>query len=40
MRKEAILYDKVGKALNCKICERRCILSPGKTGFCQMRENT
>lgn len=40
MRKEAILYDEVGKALNCKICERRCILSPGKTGFCQMRENT
>jgi pyruvate formate lyase activating enzyme len=39
MRKEAILYDKVGKALNCKICERRCIISPGKTGFCQMREN-
>lgn len=39
MRKEAILYEKVGKALNCKICERRCIISPGKTGFCQMREN-
>jgi len=39
MKKEAILYDKVGKALNCKICERRCIISPGKTGFCQMREN-
>lgn len=39
MRKEAILYHEVGKALNCKICERRCIISPGKTGFCQMREN-
>lgn len=39
MRKEAILYEKVGKALNCKICERRCTISPGKTGFCQMREN-
>lgn len=39
MRKEAILYDKVGKALNCKICERRCIISQGKTGFCEMREN-
>ncbi|HEY0196428.1 MAG TPA: AmmeMemoRadiSam system radical SAM enzyme, partial [Methanobacterium sp.] len=23
----------------CKICERRCIISPGKTGFCEMREN-
>lgn len=39
MRKEAILYDKVGKALNCKICERRCVISPGNNGFCQMREN-
>ncbi len=39
MRKEAILYEKVGKALNCKICERRCIISRGKAGFCQMREN-
>jgi pyruvate formate lyase activating enzyme len=39
MRKEAILYEKVGKALNCKICERRCIISSGKTGFCEMREN-
>lgn len=39
MRKEAILYDKVGKSLNCKICERRCIISQGKTGFCEMREN-
>ncbi len=39
MRKEAVLYEEVGKALNCKICERRCIIFPGKTGFCQMREN-
>jgi pyruvate formate lyase activating enzyme len=39
MIKEAILYDKVSKALNCKICERRCIISQGKRGFCQMREN-
>lgn len=39
MKKEAILYDEVGKALNCKICERRCIISPGKFGFCQMRGN-
>ncbi|MCE5214015.1 MAG: AmmeMemoRadiSam system radical SAM enzyme [Methanobacterium sp.] len=39
MKKEAILYQEMGKALNCKICERRCIILPGKTGFCQMREN-
>lgn len=39
MQKEAILYEKVGKALNCKICERRCIISEGKFGFCEMRKN-
>ncbi|HTX60875.1 MAG TPA: AmmeMemoRadiSam system radical SAM enzyme, partial [Methanobacterium sp.] len=39
MRKEAILYEKMGKALNCKICERRCLIFPGQTGFCEMREN-
>jgi pyruvate formate lyase activating enzyme len=39
MKKEAILYDKVGRALNCKVCERRCIISRGKRGFCEMREN-
>ncbi len=39
MKKEAILYQEVGKALNCKICERRCVILPDKTGFCQMREN-
>lgn len=39
MRREAILYEKMGKALNCKICERRCVISPDKTGFCKMREN-
>lgn len=39
MKKEAMLYDKVDKALNCKICERRCVISQGKTGFCKMREN-
>ena len=39
MRKEAILYEKIGKALNCKVCQRRCIISEGKKGFCTMREN-
>jgi pyruvate formate lyase activating enzyme len=39
LRKEAILYDKIGKSLNCKVCERRCIVSDGKKGFCNMREN-
>ncbi len=39
MKKEAILYDKIGKGLNCKVCERRCLISKGKKGFCEMREN-
>lgn len=39
MRREAILYDEIGNAFNCKICSRRCIISPGKKGFCGMREN-
>ena len=39
LKKEAILYDKMGKSLNCKVCERRCIISDCKKGFCDMREN-
>lgn len=39
MKKEAILYDKIEKKLNCKVCERRCLISEGKKGFCEMRQN-
>lgn len=39
MKKEAILYEKIGKSLNCKVCQRRCIISEGKEGFCKMRRN-
>ncbi|KAF5086515.1 Radical SAM superfamily protein [anaerobic digester metagenome] len=39
MKKEAILYEKIGKSLNCKVCQRRCIISDGKKGFCNMRRN-
>jgi pyruvate formate lyase activating enzyme len=39
LKKEAILYDKLENSLNCKVCERRCIISEGKKGFCDMREN-
>lgn len=39
LKKEAILYEKIGKSLNCKVCERRCLISTGKKGFCEMREN-
>jgi pyruvate formate lyase activating enzyme len=39
MKKEAILYEKLDGMLNCHICNRRCIISNGKTGFCRMRQN-
>jgi pyruvate formate lyase activating enzyme len=39
MKKEAILYEKLDGMLNCHVCNRRCIISNGKTGFCRMRLN-
>lgn len=39
MKKEAMLYEKVGSMLNCHVCNRRCLISKGKRGFCNMREN-
>ncbi|HNR26610.1 MAG TPA: AmmeMemoRadiSam system radical SAM enzyme [Methanobacteriaceae archaeon] len=39
MKKEAMLYEKVGPMLNCHVCNRRCLISPGKRGFCNTREN-
>jgi pyruvate formate lyase activating enzyme len=39
MKKEAILYEKVDGALKCHICNRGCVVSPGNTGFCGMRQN-
>ena len=39
LKKEAILYEKIGKLLNCKVCERKCLISNGKRGFCDMRKN-
>jgi pyruvate formate lyase activating enzyme len=39
MKKEAILYEKLDSVLNCHICNRNCIISNGKTGFCGMRQN-
>ena len=34
-----MLYEKLDGVLNCQICNRRCIISKGKTGFCMMRRN-
>ncbi|MDP3066658.1 MAG: AmmeMemoRadiSam system radical SAM enzyme [Methanobacteriaceae archaeon] len=39
MKKEAMLYKKLESALNCHVCNRHCIISNGKKGFCEMREN-
>jgi len=39
MEKEAILYDKLDGNLNCRVCARNCVISPGKLGFCQTRKN-
>jgi pyruvate formate lyase activating enzyme len=39
LKKQAILYEKIGKSLKCKVCERRCVISNSKKGFCDMREN-
>lgn len=39
LKKEAMLYEKLNDALNCHVCNRKCIISNGKTGFCKMREN-
>nr|WP_319373768.1 AmmeMemoRadiSam system radical SAM enzyme [uncultured Methanobacterium sp.] len=39
MKKEAMLYEKLDGVLNCHICNRSCVISNGKTGFCGMRQN-
>ncbi|MDO5835111.1 MAG: AmmeMemoRadiSam system radical SAM enzyme [Methanobacterium sp.] len=39
MKKKAILYEKLDGMLNCHVCNRKCIISPGQTGFCRMRMN-
>ncbi|WP_094226606.1 AmmeMemoRadiSam system radical SAM enzyme [Methanolobus psychrotolerans] len=40
MIKEAMLYEKLedGK-VQCNLCSHRCKISPGKRGFCDVREN-
>jgi pyruvate formate lyase activating enzyme len=38
--KEALLYDKLeNKKVRCNTCNRRCIILPGKFGFCKTRKN-
>lgn len=38
--KEALFYEKLSdKVVQCRLCPRRCVIAPGKRGFCQVREN-
>ena len=38
--KEALLYDKLkNKKVKCNTCNRRCVISLDKLGFCKTREN-
>ncbi len=38
--KEAMLYDKLSEQrVRCRLCEWRCEIQEGKTGFCRVRRN-
>ncbi len=40
MAHPAMLWDKLdGGAVRCRVCRRRCVVAPGKRGFCHTREN-
>jgi pyruvate formate lyase activating enzyme len=36
---ESPLYEKIADRVKCGLCERRCVISPGKRGLCGAREN-
>jgi len=37
---EAILFDQLeNNYVQCRVCQRRCIIAPGDTGFCRTRTN-
>ncbi|MBI5681001.1 MAG: AmmeMemoRadiSam system radical SAM enzyme [Methanobacterium sp.] len=39
MKKEVMTYEKFHDALQCKVCQRKCVINKGNTGFCNMRKN-
>lgn len=39
MKKEVMTYEKFHDTLQCNVCQRKCVISKGDTGFCSMREN-
>jgi pyruvate formate lyase activating enzyme len=38
--RQALLFEPTGDKLRCLICERRCLLGEGETGFCGTRRNS
>ncbi len=40
MVREALLYERrPGARVQCHVCQWRCVINPGKTGVCRVREN-
>jgi len=40
MKREAILYERLkDDTVKCNVCQRRCLIPNGSTGFCMTREN-
>jgi len=37
--RKAILQEKKGEKVRCLLCERKCLISEGKSGFCKTRKN-
>ncbi|MEM0359940.1 MAG: AmmeMemoRadiSam system radical SAM enzyme [Candidatus Diapherotrites archaeon] len=37
--KEALFYSRKGGLVQCFLCNRRCLIGEGKTGFCRVRKN-
>lgn len=36
---EGMLYETAAQGVKCKLCERRCLIAPGKRGYCGTRTN-
>ena len=40
MVREALLYERLpGSRVRCHVCQWRCVINPGRTGVCRVREN-
>jgi pyruvate formate lyase activating enzyme len=37
--REALLQESTNGKIRCNVCERRCVLRPGGTGWCRTRQN-